>query len=143
MATFERVGLVRATRLSGPLTWPGHAGEELRGSAGDWRVIDDEGNMRTIGDTEFRSGHELAGDDLRRRVGTYRAWQVSEAVVIRTREGSATARPGDWVVEAPSGERWPVKDEQFQWSYQPRLPDVPARRKETAAGATSTAPTVA
>ena len=34
--------------------------------------------------------------------------------------GQATARPGDWVVEAPTGERWPVSDEQFRRSYRPR-----------------------
>jgi hypothetical protein len=119
---FERVGLVRATRLTEPLTWTSHTDDEMRGDAGDWRVIDDAGNVRTIGDAEFRSSHELVGDDLWRRIGTHLAWQVSETVVIRTKEGGATACPGDWVVEAPSGERWPVRDEQFRWAYQPAAP---------------------
>lgn len=143
-ARFERVGLVRASRLTEPLAWTSHTDDEMRGNAGDWRVIDDGGNVRTIGDAEFRSSHELVGEDRWRRVGTYLAWQVSEVVAIRTREGGATARPGDWVVEAPSGERWPVEDEQFRWAYQPSLLDVPAQRsRQTAPGATSTAPTTA
>lgn len=127
-ATFQRVGLVRASRLSEPMTWTVHTGEELHGGAGDWRVIDDEGHVWTSGDTEFRSGHEPVGGDLWRRVGTCSAWQVSETVVVRTREGSVTAHPGDWVVEGPNGERWPVKDAQFRWSYQPGSPEVPAQR---------------
>jgi hypothetical protein len=44
------------------------------------------------------------------------ARQVREAVVIRTKEGHATASPGDWVVEGPGGERWPVRAEQFRES---------------------------
>jgi hypothetical protein len=114
---FERVGLVRASVLAEPLTWINCSGELMRGDAGDWRVIDDDGNLRTITDPEFRSSHEPAGPGRWRRVGAYLAWQVSEAVVIRTREGNATARPGDWVVQAPSGERWPVNDSQFRWTY--------------------------
>jgi hypothetical protein len=51
------------------------------------------------------------------RTGNYRAWQVSQAVVLRTREGRATALPGDWVVEGARGERWPVTDDQFRRSY--------------------------
>ena len=41
--------------------------------------------------------------------------------MVRTKEGKATARRGDWVVEAPTGERWPVRHEQFDWSYRPSL----------------------
>jgi hypothetical protein len=36
------------------------------------------------------------------RDDTYRAWQVSEQTVIRTKEGRAAAQPGDWVIEALS-----------------------------------------
>jgi hypothetical protein len=48
-------------------------------------------------------------------------WQVSQAVRVRTLEGDAEARPGDWIVQGPSGVRWPVKDEQFTRSYR-RIP---------------------
>ena len=118
-ARFERVGLVRANQLTEPLAWVNHAGEQMHGYAGDWRVIDDAGNLQTVTDSEFQSSHEPVGDGRWRRVGTYQAWQVSEAMVVRTKEGKATARPGDWVVEAPTGERWPVPDQQFRWSYRP------------------------
>ncbi|HEY6493833.1 MAG TPA: hypothetical protein VIZ43_11195 [Trebonia sp.] len=142
---FERVGLVRASQLTEPLAWTNHAGEPMHGYAGDWRVIDDEGNLRTVADPDFQSSHEPTGDGRWRRIGTYVAWRVSEAVVVRTKEGNATARRGDWVVEAPTGERWPVRHEQFDWSYRPALdaPD-PAAENRVAPPVTSnaTAPTI-
>jgi hypothetical protein len=119
--SFERIGVVRASQLTEPLAWVSHAGEQMHGYAGDWRVVDEAGNLRTITDPDFQSSHEPTGDGRWRRVGTFVAWQVSEAVVVRTKEGKAIARPGDWVVEAPTGERWPVKNEQFRWSYRPTL----------------------
>ena len=68
-------------------------------------------------------------------------------MVVRTREGRATAGPGDWVVEAPTGERWPVRDEQFRWSYRPSLsgpglPGPPNQASTPAATSSSTAPTI-
>jgi hypothetical protein len=146
-ARFERVGLVRASQLTEPLAWTNYAGEQMHGYPGDWRVIDDAGNLRTVTDPDFQSSHEPAGDGRWRRVGTYLAWPVSEAVVVRTREGRATARPGDWVVEAPTGERWPVRDEQFRWSYRPvpgpaDLPVPPDQASTPAAASNSTAPTI-
>ncbi len=118
-AAYERVGLVRASRLHEPLEWTTRAGEQMHGNSGDWRVVDEAGNMRTITDPDFRSSHEPAGVGRWRRAGRYRAWQVHEEVVVRTKEGKAAARVGDWIVEAPAGERWPVRSSQFQWSYRP------------------------
>jgi hypothetical protein len=146
-ARFERVGHVRASQLTEPLAWTNDADEQMHGYAGDWRVIDDAGNLRTVSDPEFQSSHEPAGDGRWRRVGSYLAWQVSEAVVIRTKEGKATARQGDWVVEAPTGERWPVRDDQFRWSYRPRgsavdVPALPDQASTQAAASSSTAPTI-
>ncbi|MDX6422264.1 MAG: hypothetical protein QOG28_6884 [Trebonia sp.] len=146
-ARFERVGLVRASQLTEPLAWTNHAGEQMHGYAGDWRVIDDAGNLRTVSDPDFQSSHEPAGDGRWRRVRSFLAWQVSEAVVIRTKEGKATTRPGDWVVEAPTGERWPVRDAQFRWSYRPcrGAPDLPAPPDQASTAATassSAAPTI-
>ena len=80
-------------------------------------MLDDAGDERTVRDLEFRSSHEPLGGEVWRRVGTYRAWQVNEDCVLRTMEGKAIARPGDWVVEGYHGERWPVADEQFRRTY--------------------------
>lgn len=119
-ASFERVGVVRATRLETRLHWTLPSGEELLGDPGDWHVVDGSGTARTVSDSEFRSSHSQLADGRWQRVGVFRAWQVTEAVVLRTKEGSATARPGDWVVEGPGGERWPVSDGQFRRSYRRR-----------------------
>lgn len=119
----------------------------MHGYAEDWRVIDNAGNIRTVSDPEFHSSHEPVGGGHWRRVGTYLAWQVTETVVVRTKEGKATARAGDWLVEAPTGERWPVGDERFRLSYRPSrgAPDLsapPVQASMPAAARSSTAPTI-
>jgi hypothetical protein len=116
-ARFERIGVIRARRLRGRRIWVRRPGDELAGDTGDWRVIDSSGSERTVRDQEFRASHEPLGHELWRRVGTFSAWQVGETVVIRTKEGRATAQPGDWVVEGSHGERWPVAADQFLRTY--------------------------
>jgi len=117
-AEFQRIGTVRARRLHARRRWTRAAGGELRGEAGDWRVLDDRGDERTIRDAAFRASHEPLGGERWRRTGTYRAWQVEDERVLRTLEGRAIAQPGDWVVEGHRGERWPVSNAQFRRTYQ-------------------------
>jgi hypothetical protein len=123
-AGFRRIGTVRAKRLQARRPWTRLSGDELHGDAGDWRVVDDWGDERTVRDLEFRDSHEPLGDEIWRRTGTFRAWQASEVLVLRTMEGRATAQPGDWIVEGRSGERWPVPDDQFRRSYASTGPEV-------------------
>ncbi|HEY0933582.1 MAG TPA: hypothetical protein VGD91_07565 [Trebonia sp.] len=143
-ASYERVGIVEARQLSSRYAWRRRTGEELHGEAGDWRVIDDHGHERTVGDAEFRAAHDFIGGWRWRRIGAFRAWPVSETLVLRTKEGSATAFPGDWVVEGVHGERWPVSNQQFQRSYRRIEDDVglPAQASTAAAASSSTAPTI-
>jgi hypothetical protein len=151
-APFERVGTVAARRLTTRLRWTLPSGEEMHGNPGDWRVVDStdsvrtvtDDDLRTVTDAEFRSSHEQLADGRWRRTGTFKAWQVTESVKIRTKEGRATAGPGDWVVEGLSGERWPVSDGQFLASYRAR-PDRPAtagQASTAAAISSTTAPTI-
>jgi hypothetical protein len=114
---FQRVGTVRARLLHTRRTWHRRSGSELSGDAGDWRVLDDFGDERTVRDAEFRASHEPLNGDIWRRTGTFRAWRVSDEVVLRTLEGRAVAKAGDWIVEGPGGERWPVTDRQFRRTY--------------------------
>jgi hypothetical protein len=116
-AEFQRVGTVRARRLNSRWWWTRRYGDRLSGDAGDWWVLDGNGDERTVRDKAFRASHERLGHGRWRRVGAYRAWQVSEDLVLRTMEGKATAQPGDWVVEGHHGERWPVPNDQFLRSY--------------------------
>ncbi len=122
-ADFRRIGTVRAKRLQARRLWTRRSGDELHGNAGDWRVIDDAGDERTVHDMAFRDSHEPLGGELWQRTGTFRAWQVTEALVLRTMEGRAVAEPGDWVVEGSRGERWPVTDSQFRRTYTRAAPD--------------------
>jgi hypothetical protein len=116
-ADFQRVGTVRARRLSTRRRWARPAGGELSGEPGDWRVLDDYDEERTVRDAAFQAGHEPLGGEHWRRTGTYRAWQVHDERVLRTLEGRAVAQPGDWVVEGRGGERWPVGNAQFRRTY--------------------------
>jgi hypothetical protein len=122
-AEFRRTGTVRARRLHARRPWTRRSGDELHGNAGDWRVVDDAGDERTVRDLAFRDSHEPLGGEVWQRTGTFRAWQVSEALVLRTMEGRAVAQPGDWVVEGSRGERWPVTDSQFRRTYTSAGPD--------------------
>lgn len=115
---FRRIGQVRAKRLTGRWTWKRTSGDELSGVAGDWHVIDEIGDERTVRDPEFQASHELLGGHRWRRIGTVRAWQVDETVVLRTMEGRAVAERADWIVQGRRGERWPVTDEQFSRGYE-------------------------
>jgi hypothetical protein len=116
-AGFERLGEVRAEQLAASRPWRNRAGDKLAGVAGDWHVVDESGDERTVRDKEFRDSHEQLDGDRWCRTGTVRAWPVSDAVGVRTLEGDAEAQPGDWIIQGPSGVRWPVKDEQFARGY--------------------------
>jgi hypothetical protein len=118
-AEFERIGTVKAQKLHTRRPWTRRTGDQLHGDPGDWRVVDDSGDVRTVRDEQFRASHARIDGERWRRVGAYRAWQVSEPLVLRTMEGTAVARTGDWVVEGHGGERWPVTDEQFRRTYRP------------------------
>lgn len=117
-ADFARVGEVRAVRLTAAYAWRTPAGDELSGATGDWRVMDESGDERTVRDREFQASHEQLDGDRWRRTGTVRAWQVSEAACLRTLEGKAAAQPGDWIVQGPGSARRPVGNERFAQGYQ-------------------------
>ena len=125
-ADFQRIGEVRATQLIASHAWWTPAGDELAGTAGDWRVADASGDERTVRDPQFQATHELLDGDRWRRTGTVRAWQVSEAVVVRTMEGRAVAHPGDWIVQGPQSVRRPVGAEHFARGYR-RIPPAGVR----------------
>jgi hypothetical protein len=127
---FLRTGEVRAERLAASLPWRNRSGDELAGADGDWHVIDESGDERTVRDLEFQETHERIDGDRWRRTGTVRAWRVSERVVLRTMEGRAVAHPGDWIAQGPRSVRWPVKDEQLARGYR-RIP--PGTAEPTAA----------
>lgn len=45
------------------------------------------------------------------------AYQASKEIKIETLEGTMTAQPGDWIIEGTEGERWPVRKDIFEKTY--------------------------
>jgi len=120
--SFQRVGEVRAERLTDGRTWRNSYGDPLSAAAGDWLVVDEFGNERTVRDEEFRASHEPLDGDRWLRTGVVRAWQVDETTVVHTLEGRAVAQPGDWIIQGGHGERWPVRNDQLELGYAPAGP---------------------
>lgn len=110
---FRRAGMVTARQLPEPRDWVTKAGDTLHGKAGDWLVEGPDGAERTVADEKFRASYEEIAPGQYRRVGVVTARQVSAGESVATLEGSATARPGDWVVTDAGGDSWPVPDAQI------------------------------
>ena len=121
-AGFRRVGEVRAEPLAAGMKWRSASGDELSAAAGDWLVVDECGDERTVRAAEFHASHTHLGGNRWRRVGEVRAWRVAEATAVRTIEGKAVALPGDWIVQGSGGERWPIGDDRFRRGYEPAGP---------------------
>ena len=113
--TVEHTGTVLAAKIAedGP---QGPA----EGDGGVWRVVCDDGETVLMTGADFLASHELADDGHWHRTGTFRAWQLTDQTIIRTRQGRAVAAPRDWVLESADGARWPVSDQHFHHRYQPR-----------------------
>ncbi|MXP20204.1 hypothetical protein GIY30_02310 [Gordonia sp. HNM0687] len=125
---FNRRGEVDAVRLDSPWTWQTENGDTLQARAGDWRITDTDGNQRSVAAELFPRSYEFVAPGRYRRVGMFRARQVSAPETLVTLEGPARAHEGDWVVEGASGEHWPVPADQFSKTYEEiRPPSRPTR----------------
>lgn len=118
-ASYVRIGAVWAHQLDAAKIWLGTAGEEFSAQAGDWLVRDEFDTERTIRDSEFRASHIALGGDRWQRIGTVRAWSVDEPTTVHTMEGKAVAQAGDWIVQGPGGERWPIASDYLERAYVP------------------------
>lgn len=94
----------------------------MQAQPGDWAVIDDSGQERSITPESFTASYELIERNRYRRKGVFRARQAQVQETISTDEGDAVAQAGDWIVEGVHGEIWPVPKERFEATYQ-ELPD--------------------
>ena len=113
-AGYRRRGEVRAERLEQARAWTAADGTVMEAQPGDWCIRDEEGTEHTVRDTQFRASHERVDGHRWVRTGEVRAWRVTEPTTVLTLEGPATAAAGDWIVEGPGGERWPVPARQFE-----------------------------
>lgn len=46
------------------------------------------------------------------------AEQVEMETTVYTIEGPLTAKPGDWIITGVEGEKWPVKKDIFEKTYE-------------------------
>ena len=115
---FKRLGSVAAEQLCESRRWTTIAGDVLEGNAGDWLVTSDDDSQWTIRDAEFQRSYERGPGGTWIRVGSVLAWPATDGEVVDTLEGRATARGGDWIVQGPGGERWPVPADRFERTYQ-------------------------
>jgi hypothetical protein len=120
---YRRRGEVIAEKRPNEWTWSTAAGECMRAEAGDWAVIDNAGQERSVAADVFESTYEQTGRHRYRRVGIVLAKRASCRQIIPTLEGDAVAEEGDWIIQGQAGERWPVTDEHFENTYEGPLDD--------------------
>lgn len=118
--TFTRTGTVSAEQRAHGWTWTSASGETLTAAAGDWEVRETErGPSWSVRDDVFRATYAPAPDGRWARTGTVRARPATPGEVVETLEGPVTAGAGDWLVEGPDGNRWPVATAVFAANYRP------------------------
>ena len=120
---YRRRGEVTARQHPRDWTWTAPNGEVMRARAGDWAVIDDNGDERSVAAGIFEATHRQIGAGRYRRSGTVLARQATQQEVIETLEGNAVANTGDWILQGQQGEQWPVPDKQFRDSYEGPVDD--------------------
>src|SRR5690606_10981535 len=101
----------------GPFEWKTSNGDTLRAMAGDWLVVSDDGSERTVAEDVFEALYEPVGPDRYRGRGRVTARRCAERTAVSTREGEATAEPGDWLLTGAHWDSWPVPDDQFRRHY--------------------------
>ncbi len=114
---YRRVGRVRASRLTEPLTWQSARGDVLAGAPGDWRVSDDSGATRTVTDASFRATHRPVKGEVWERTALVRARPAAAGELVMTQEGRVHAGIGDWLVRDAAGNQWVVGEEHFRAGY--------------------------
>jgi hypothetical protein len=114
---YRRRGEISAEKRDHSWTWTTRSGDVMEAQAGDWAVIDERGDERSVAAKVFDSTHEQIGPQRYRRSGTVLARRAAQREVVHTLEGDVVANDGDWIVQGGQGEQWPVPDEQFRRTY--------------------------
>lgn len=109
---------VEARRLGADHDWRSERGSELSASPGDWLLTDGHGEW-TVDEEVFEQTYVGLGGERYRKTAAVRAAQVDENIRVRTIEGLASLRPGDWLLMNPDGDVWPVAADEFPRRYRP------------------------
>lgn len=115
---YARIGTAWAWPLDREFVWETPRGDMLRGAAGDWWVVTEDGTTRTVSPETFEASYEPQGGQVYRRKGRIRGRQVDTPELVETLEGPARAERKDWVATSPRGDRWPITAERFAELYQ-------------------------
>jgi hypothetical protein len=115
---YRRCGEVCAKQMAHDWTWTTNTGEAMRARAGDWAVLDDAGDERSVAAEVFDSTHVQIGPHRYRRIGTVLARCATGHELIATLEGNVVANEGDWVVRGENAEQWVVPAPQFSNTYE-------------------------
>lgn len=105
--------------------------EPLEGNAGDWLISDESLSWPVAADVFAATYTKADGQDMYVKTGTVHAIKLFQPFTVRTLEGETTGRPGDWLVQGPAGEAWPIPWEEFERNYTPVSPGPPGRRPFT------------
>jgi hypothetical protein len=117
--TYRATGRVQARRLGSRRDWSTERGSELSAVAGSWELTDGTGRVWTVADEVFRDTYARRPDGSYTKVARVRAVRLRAPCAVPTLEGEARAEAGDWLLQNPGGDAWPVTDEYFRNHYVP------------------------
>lgn len=92
----------------------------LDGQPGDWLITDGNSSWPVDAAIFAKTYQRVAGDRYI-KVANVMAIQLDEPFVVITLEGRAEAVAGDYLVQGPEGEAWPIRQAEFEATY--RLAD--------------------
>lgn len=107
---------VEARRVPSNRTWDGPHGSVLSAKTGDWLLTDGRSEW-VVTNEIFQSTYEKLTGLRYKKTARVRARRLNRAVLVNTIEGRVEAWPGDWVVQNPSGDYWPIRHDDFTRRY--------------------------
>lgn len=87
----------------------------LTTDAGGWLVSDDESSWPVAEDI-FAATYKQVGDKYI-KLASVHAKAMNQDFVVTTLEGSAKGKAGDYLVQGPAGEAWPIQKAVFEKNY--------------------------
>jgi len=119
--SYRSIITVTAQRSLVQVEWQTSLGSQLASTPGDW-VVTDGTSTWTVESTVFERTYRPTGDGRYVKTALVRARQLEHADTFQTLEGIAHANAGDWVVCNPTGEVWPVTNDEFARRYERVIP---------------------